>query len=290
MRKVDGMKLGDKAGIVCCSNGQTQADKEKVDRLERTLLEIGFVPVLSEYLYEKGSVFSGSPEERAGALMRCYRDSEIKAIFDLSGGDIANELLLYLDYQVIGESGKAFWGYSDLTTIINGIYAKTGVSSVLYQIKNLIYRNAELQTGNFLSTVLEGGNQLFDFQYNFIQGSRIRGIVVGGNIRCLLKLAGTEYWPDMKEKVLLLEGYSGLLPQMTTYLCQLKQLGVFDKINGIILGTFTQMEKEQITPTMEELIKQYVGQTIPIVKTYEIGHGSNSKAIVIGKEIELIKG
>ncbi len=33
------------------------------------------------------------------------------------------------------------------------------------------------------------------------------GIVVGGNIRCLLKLAGTPYWPDMREKILLLESF-----------------------------------------------------------------------------------
>ncbi len=26
----------------------------------------------------------------------------------------------------------------------------------------------------------------------------MEGIVVGGNIRCLLKLAGTPYWPDMR--------------------------------------------------------------------------------------------
>ena len=37
----------------------------------------------------------------------------------------------------------------------------------------------------------------------------MEGIVVGGNIRCLLKLAGTPYWPDMREKILLLESFGG---------------------------------------------------------------------------------
>ena len=41
----------------------------------------------------------------------------------------------------------------------------------------------------------------------FLQGSKMQGIVVGGNIRCLLKLAGTEYWPDMNGKILLLESF-----------------------------------------------------------------------------------
>lgn len=60
--------------------------------------------------------------------MSFYRVQEIQAILDLSGGDLANELLPYLDYEVIGKSQAEFWGYSDLTTILNAIYAKTGRS------------------------------------------------------------------------------------------------------------------------------------------------------------------
>ena len=51
---------------------------------------------------------------------------EITDIYDISGGDIANEILPYLDFEVIKNSGKRFWGYSDLTTVINAIYEKTG--------------------------------------------------------------------------------------------------------------------------------------------------------------------
>ena len=35
-------------------------------------------------------------------------------------------------------------------------------------------------------------------------------------------LAGTEYWPNMNNKILLLEARSGTIGQMTTYLSQLK--------------------------------------------------------------------
>ena len=132
------MKNGDKVAIVCCSNGQNPAYKEKLACLRQTLENIDLVPVFSEYIYEKESVFGGSAKERADSLMSFYKDEEIKAIFDISGGDIANEILPFLDYNVIAESEKMFWGYSDLTTIINAIYAKTGKQSVLYQVRNLI--------------------------------------------------------------------------------------------------------------------------------------------------------
>ena len=60
----------------------------------------------------------------------------------------------------------------------------------------------------------------------------------------------------MTGKILLLESRSGKVPQMITFLSQLKQLGVFDKVSGILLGTFTEMESEKCTPTIEELVKE----------------------------------
>lgn len=281
------MKSGDKVAIVCCSNGQKRAYEGKLTCLRQTLENIGLVPVFSDYIYEKESVFGGFAKERAESLMSFYKDEEIKAIFDISGGDIANEILPLLDFDVIDGSEKMFWGYSDLTTIINAIYAKTGKESVLYQVRNLIYDDAEKQITNFTNSVLNGKPDLFQFQYDFVQKEEMRGTVVGGNIRCLLKLAGTEYWPDMSGKILLLEALSGGVPQMVTYLNQLKQMGVFDKITGILLGTFTEMEKGSSVPSIIDLVKMYAGTNIPIVKTAEIGHGTDSKGIVIGREVYL---
>jgi muramoyltetrapeptide carboxypeptidase LdcA involved in peptidoglycan recycling len=174
-----------------------------------------------------------------------------------------------------------------LTTVINAIFAKTGKTAVLYQIRNLIYKDSEIQIRNFTNTFIKNQNDLFSFQYEFIQGDRMRGIIVGGNIRCLLKLAGTLYWPDMKDKILFLESYGGTVPQMVTFLNHLKQIGVFDKINGILLGTFTQMEKENSKPSIVELVIECVETSIPIAVTNEIGHSVNSKAIVIGQELYL---
>ncbi|MCI8668957.1 MAG: LD-carboxypeptidase [Lachnospiraceae bacterium] len=279
------MEKNNKVAIVCCSNGQPTNYRDKLKHLKDTLTQIGLIPVFSDFIYEKDSVFSGSGEERARCLMEFYRNDEIKEIYDISGGDIANEILPYLDFEIISRSKKTFWGYSDLTTIINAIYAKTGKKSVLYQIRNLIYGDNVNQISNFTSTIFNDTDDLFSFHYEFKQKDYIQGIVVGGNIRCLLKLAGTEYWPDMNQKILLLESFSGRVPQMVTYLNQLKQIGVFDKINGILLGTFTQMDEEQCFPSIVDLVRNYAGDNIPIAETKEIGHGISSKGIVIGEEI-----
>ena len=277
------LKYGDKIAIVCCSNGQKRTNAEIIKSLEKTLKDIGLQPVFSDYIYERENIFSGTAKERADSLIKFYEDDEIKGIFDISGGDVANGILPYLDYDIIANSSKMFWGYSDLTTVINAIYKKTGKASVLYQIRNLIYDYKEQQISNFKNTVIRDEKDLFNINCKFIQQSKMHGIVVGGNIRCLLKLAGTQYWPDMTGKILLLEAYSGKVPQMVTFLNQLQQMGVFEKINGILLGTFTQMEKEQCQSDIVELVKRYTGTEVPIAKTQQIGHGVDAKGILIGE-------
>lgn len=276
-----------KAAIVCCSNGQPRTGSNNIQKLCDTLREIGLEPVLSDCIYADDGVFSGTGKERAAELMNFYKNQEIKVIFDISGGDIANQILPYLDFDVIGETEKEFWGYSDLTTIINAIYAKTGKSSVLYQIRNLISSEAERQINDFSGTVFGDSKELFHFSYEFIRGDFLQGIVVGGNIRCLLKLAGTEYWPNMEGKILLLEARGGGTAQMTTYLCQLEQLGVFRQVRGILLGTFTAMERDNCTPDIVSMIREYIPENMPIIKTSQIGHGQDSKGIVIGRELIL---
>ena len=280
-------KYGDKIGIVCCSNGQKCTYAEKIKRLEKTLIDIGLQPVFSDCIYEKESIFSGTAKERAIALMNFYKDDEIKGIFDISGGDVANGILPYLDYDVIANSSKMFWGYSDLTTVINAIYKKTGKASVLYQIRNLIYEHKEEQIADFINTVMHNRTDLFHINYKFIQQSKMHGIVVGGNIRCFLKLAGTEYMPELNDKILLLESFEGTVAKMETYLCELRQMGAFDKVAGIILGTFTEMDREKYIPTIEALVKRIVGEDLPIVATRNIGHGIDSKGIIIGQKIYL---
>lgn len=281
------LKDGDKIGIVCCSNGQKQTYTEKIKCLEYALKDIGLQPVSSDYIYEKESIFSGTAKERASALMNFYKDDEIKGIFDISGGDVANGILPYLDYDIIANSSKLFWGYSDLTTVINAIYTKTGKASVLYQILNLIYDDKESQIADFYNTVMQNGTDLFYLNYKFIQQNSMRGIVVGGNIRCFLKLAGTEYMPELDGKILLLESFGGTVAKIETYFCQLQQIRAFDKVAGILLGTFTEMEQENCLPTVEMLAKRIVGKDVPIAVTRDIGHGTNAKGIVIGEEMYL---
>lgn len=279
-----------KAGIVCCSNGQEHIKKEQVEQLLQVLLKLGITPVCSDYIYEKdyNTHSSGTAVERAATLMNFYRDETIDAIFDISGGDIAIEILPYLDYQVISESNKQFWGYSDLTTVIQAVFTKTGKTSQLFQIRNLI-RPGQSNQVNLFQDYLNGGKELFHFSYQFVRGEQMKGILLGGNIRCMLKLAGTPFWPDMSGKILFLESLSGDIPKLISFFSQLKLLGVWEQVTGVLLGTFTEMEEKGYILTVSKLLLDMTDAKLPVAVTKEIGHAANSKALVIGKNYILKK-
>ena len=275
----------DKIALVVCSNGKNIEDKDRLEKLESILVEMGLVPVFTKYIYKDKFGRGAKAQVRGEELMSFYKNKEIKVIFDISGGDIANEILDYLDYDVIKRNYKPFFGYSDLTTVLNVLRSQTNEVNYLYQILNII-ESEEIKT-SVENTFMKNEQTLFDVKWKFLQGSRIEGEVIGGNIRCFLKLAGTRYFPEVENKVLFIEGLGTSIEGLVTHLAQLKQIGVFDKISGLLIGTFTKIEKEISEEELFELVKDYIPEHLPVVKTSEVGHAKDSKVLKIGEMMNI---
>ena len=275
----------DKIALVVCSNGKNIEDKDRLGKLESILVEMGLVPIFTKYIYRDKFGRGAKARVRAEELMFFYKNKEIKAIFDISGGDIANEVLDYLDYDVIKRNYKPFFGYSDLTTVLNALISKTNEINYLYQILNIL--ESDKIRENFEDTFLKNNQTLFDVNWKFFQGNSIEGRVVGGNIRCFLKLAGTKYFPEAENKVLFIEGLGTSIEGLVTHLAQLKQIGVFDKISGLLIGTFTKIEKEISEEELFKLVKEYIPEYLPVVKTSEVGHAKDSKVLKIGEMMNI---
>ena len=275
----------DKIALVVCSNGTNIEDKDRLGKLESILVEMGLVPIFTKYIYKDKFGCGAKAQVRADELMSFYKNKEIKAIFDISGGDIATEVLDYLDYDVIKRNYKPFFGYSDLTTVLNTLGSQTNEVNYLYQILNII-EDKEIRT-SFENTFMKNEQILFDVKWRFFQGSSVEGEVIGGNIRCFLKLAGTRYFPEVENKVLFIEGLGTSIEGLVTHLAQLKQIGVFDKISGLLIGTFTKIEKEISEEELFELVKDFIPEHLPVVKTSEVGHAKDSKVLKIGEMMNI---
>lgn len=269
--------------LVACSNGLSMASSQQVEQLQALLTSHQLEVHLSPYLYRGETAWSGTAKERADYLMASYRNADIMAIFDLSGGDLANELLPFLDFEVIGAHHKPLAGYSDLTTLLNAVYQKTKKPTLLYQGRHLVGRDALTQQ-RYLEGVLSGDSQT-PVRVELLQGQQLSGLVVGGNIRCFLKLAGTPYFPDCHRKVLVLESLSGSLERIVTYLAQLQQMGVFEQVSGLLLGTFTELDEQGQRQAFLERVQAMVPDSLPIGQTLDIGHGVEARPIWIGREL-----
>ena len=275
----------DKIALVVCSNGKNIEDKDRLEKLESILVEMGLVPIFTKYIYKDKFGRGAKAQVRAEELMSFYENKEIKAIFDISGGDIANEVLDYLDYDVIKRNYKPFFGYSDLTTVLNALGSQTNEMNFLYQILNII--ESTVIRDSFENTFMKNEQTLLDVKWKFLQGSSIEGEMIGGNIRCFLKLAGTKYFPEVENKVLFIEGLGTSIEGLVTHLAQLKQIGVFDKISGLLIGTFTKIEKEISVEELFELIQEYIPSSLAVAKTHEVGHAKDSKILKIGEMMNI---
>lgn len=293
---------GDKIGITACSNGISNNQQGVLLKLQNLMNEMEIECVFSDKLYRKDEYYNGSARERAEVINNFYKNKEIKAIFDVSGGDLSNGILEYADKNIIIKNYKPFFGYSDLTAVINAFFTLTGKEQYLYQIRNIAYDEKQREFKKFVNTFFksrtdkdslkeenhndaENNKELLKFKYKWLQGKSMKGIVIGGNIRCFLKLAGTPFMPDFENRILFLEAMSGNKARIDTFLTQLKNMGVFKKINGIVLGTFTELQQTEPEGTVEKLVLDIINnEKIPVIKTEEIGHASDSKCLVIGAE------
>lgn len=271
------LKKGDAIALTACSDPIRESALPLVNAL---------CDLLTEWeLNVKYHIDQTSPAHKAAALMSAYRDPEVKMIFDLSGGNLANDVLPFLDYSIIENSDKLFVGYSDLTCVINAILCKSEKASLLYQPLNMVKDSYGYQKQAFYNTFFKGEADLFRAPFVAVQGDLPQGNTVGGNIRCLLKLAGTPFWPDMTGKILFLESRSGDAAVIRTYFNQLFQMGVFAQVAGVALGTFTQLEAAG--GDAANLLLPLVPHTLPVVKTDRIGHDVSSAALMIGLPFDM---
>ncbi|MGY3724784.1 Muramoyltetrapeptide carboxypeptidase LdcA (peptidoglycan recycling) [Granulicatella balaenopterae] len=261
-----------KAVLVGMSNGKPLNQKRRVNQVVR---ELKAIDIFSEVIVDASvyiNVRTGvtlEAEERANVLMDYLVDPSVGAIFDVSGGDMANTIVPYLDIKKIQKSKVHFFGYSDVSVLLNILTTKTDCTVWNFPVMTLAGPYHELQTER-LRDVLQGNYQ--------------GPVILGGNIRCTLKLAGTPYWPDLVNQTLLIEAFSGSYEKVMSMLCQYEMIGAFKEASMVLVGRFTELEKanrkELIMEHLQRLANEY---HFTVQETYQIGHIPNSIPVKYAK-------
>ena len=269
-----------KITIIAPSSCATDINEHKVKTIlsffQKLKLKINF----SKYAFEKKYFFAGTEEQRISDLEAAFAEQTTDAIMILRGGAGSLHLLDKINYKAIAKHPKAFFGFSDTTALQNAFYAKIGMPSFSGFWARIASEPVPSLTQKTLLKCLNNEKQCF--RVPFIANGKANGILLGGNLRILTSLLGTPYFPDMKNKILIVEDVGEAAYRLDNMLMQLRLAGVFDKINGLILGDFSQMSKrdEQIA---NRLIKEYFSNApYPVARFKKYSHEPGHVVIPMG--------
>ena len=149
------LRTGDKIAVFSPSSPATVTAEKRYQRGKAYLEEKGF-SFQEGILTEKQDFYrSGSIAQRAEELNRLIHDDSVKCIMAAIGGMNSNSLLPYIDYEYLKEHPKIIIGYSDVTALLLGIYARTGLvtfygPAVHGSISRIYVWEMQRYPGNFL--------------------------------------------------------------------------------------------------------------------------------------------
>ena len=277
-----------------------------VKRLEDLGLRVSF----GKYVDESNDFETTTVEHRLEDLHDAFADKNVKGILAVAGGASSNQLLKYIDYDLIRSNPKIFCGLSDITSIANAIHAKTdlvtysGPQFVVFGATCGVDYTTEYFRKCFFdeeSFDVEAAESFCDHRFDaeemrnegfwIMNEGEARGKVLGGNLLTFKYLQGTEFAPDMRDSILFLEdndkeSYRAFENQLQSLINQSGFLGV----RGIVIGRFqkgSNMTKElltQIIRTKRELAD------MPIIANVDFGHTMPMITIPLGGEVEMKVG
>jgi muramoyltetrapeptide carboxypeptidase len=221
-----------------------------------------------------------------------FADKRIKAIFASQGGEGANTCLPYLDYSVMKEKPKVFLGMSDITVLLNAIYSEAGL--VTFHGGDVIWgfsSPSRYDREEFVGRLIQGkiGKVRKNSTWKSVRKGVAKGRLLGGLLGVLVDLAGTTYLPDFSGSILFLESFKPTPATCYRHFSHLKQMGVFDKVNGVVVGYIygLQTSKRPVTQ-MEDILLKVAGEyDVPILKMNDFGHNCPNTVLPVGCRVRL---
>lgn len=285
------LRKGDLIGII--SPASAPNDLFKIEKGINYLESLGYKVKVGKNASIYHGYLAGTDEQRIEDLHDMFRDKEVKAIICTRGGYGSPRLLDKIDYKLIARNPKIFVGYSDITALQMAFLQKASLLTFAGPMLAVDLYNSVSPFTEEMFWALLTSNKKFG-RIKFPGNEKIfpvvkgvaKGRLIGGNLATFLSLSGTQYFPELKNKILLLEEVSEAPYRVDRMLNQLRLMGVFKKISGLILGAFTDCndpDPEKKTLTTGEVVADYVGKLdIPVVYNFMHGHVSNKITVPFG--------
>ena len=321
------IKKGDEIRIIAPSRSMSILKDDVVynakQRLEKEGLKVSFGKNVLKTINDDFKC--ASIKDRIEDLHDAYKDKSVKMIITAIGGYNVNQLLDYIDYNLIQENPKIICGFSDITALVNAIHAKTGVITYLgvqyfnfgmkygfeYSMeyfekifmhnKDILIEPSKEWSNDKWMKNQENREFIKNDGMKVINLGNARGKIVGGNLCTLNLLQGTEYMPDLDNSILFIEddGETGkaFAKEFDRNLQSLLHSAKGKKINGLVIGRAEKVSEMNIKKWQEIFETKRELNNIPIIINADIGHttpiftfpiGGDANIIANNKEIKII--
>jgi muramoyltetrapeptide carboxypeptidase len=318
MMKPERLKRGDTIGIVTPSTPAPVLFKERYERGLTQLRSMGFTILEGKCSTSSQGYRSAPIKQRAEEINEFIRNKDVKAIISTIGGTNSNSLLPYIDFEGLRKHPKIFMGYSDVTALLLGIYAKTGMTTFYGPavVPSFGEFPEMLPTGReyFENTVMdqqalpytlevpsEWTEEMIDWRaqdrakkmiqnsgWNTLKKGIVRGKLVGGNLNTMSGILASDYFPPIKDAILFIEDSFKDMAVQERSLSMLKIAGILDSAAGLIVGKHEHFDDLNAPFSFEELLLEVLGdREMPILTNVDIGHTFPSHVFPIGIEAEL---
>ncbi|MBY0154896.1 LD-carboxypeptidase [Cytobacillus oceanisediminis] len=301
------LKPGDEIRVIAPARSMAIIKGEQLRIAQERLNQLGFTITYGKNAELHDEFFSTSIEERIEDLHDAFTDPNVKGILTVIGGYNANQLLNYIDFEIIKNNPKILCGFSDITALQGAIYKKTGL--ITYSGPHFssfgVKHGFEYTLDSFINAVTndapyeilassdwsddpwyldqEDRHFIKNNGYTVIQEGDAEGRLIGGNLCTLNLLQGTEFMPSLKDSILFIEDDEE--SHALTFdrdLQSLLYLPDAQGIKGILIGRFqknSQVTEEALRKIIESK-KELHG--IPVIADVNFGHVQPYATIPIG--------
>ena len=310
------LKMGDEVRIIAPSRSMKIISEEIIDIARKRLEGLGLKVTFGKYVSECDEYYCPPLEKRLEDLHDAFSDKNVKAILTVIGGYNSNQMLKYIDYELIKNNPKIFCGFSDITALSNAIYKKTGLvtysgvhfssfgmkkgfdyseeyfKKIFLEDKEIKIESAEEWSNDSWHKNQEDRKFIKNDGMFIINKGKAEGEIIGGNLCTFNLLQGTEFMPDFENKVLFLEDDNmageSFQVEFDRNLQSLIHLPDFNKVKAIVLGRAeigSNMNREKwikIIKSKKEL------ENIPVVADCDFGHTTPIFTFPIGGKVRLI--
>ena len=286
------LKQGDVIGLITPASPLFETQRTLIEATEK-LHNLGFRTKIAENVAKKNGYLAGSAQERVDDLHGMFLDNEVKAIMAVRGGYGSAQMLPLLDYKLIAKNPKILVGYSDITSLLIGIYEKTGLVTFHGPVAISTFTDF---TKEYFIKVLTSPNPvglIADAPYhdNLQTSNRIwtyrsgtaEGKLVGGTLTLLQTTLATPYEFDSERAIIFIEEVGEEPYDIDRMLNHMKQAGKFDNCRAVVFDKMEKVVANGNSLSVEEVIHDvFKDFDFPVCVGLSLGHIKDKPTLPIG--------